>query len=288
MRANRTSSVVRSFVSPVATLISLIAPSHALPAQAASSTNWFLATGRVGPGITTQSPAWVLTGALGLGAPTVPAASTSYVLLGGFAATLDAPVQGRPWLTGVSPGQAGLLGGTALTLHGTELNLGGPLSLTIGGVPAAINGRTASAIQTVLPPQPQPGPRSVSLAGTFGTTMLPAGVGVLPMIEWKAPPQPNVPFELVYHGRFGDLFLVIVGFAPSPFPIPFAPLAYGLQIDPTVLLTSGVIGVGDPAGYAVLPLPALSGVHGWYFQAAALTVDPSYALGAFSNLLSIQ
>lgn len=259
-----------------------------LPAQAASSDNWFLAASREGPGAFTQSANWILTGAIEIAAQTAPATSANYVLTGGFGAMTDVPVAGRPWITGVSPGRAGLLGGTALTVHGTELHLLGGASLTIGNAPAPIVSGTTAAFQTVLPAQSQPGPRPVSLSSGFGVTFLPAGVGVLPMLEWKAPPQEMVPFDLIYRGRPGDLFLVILGFGPGPFPIPFAPLHYGLGIDPGVFLTSGVIGVGDPAGSVTLPLPALAGISGMYFQAAALTTDPTYAVGSFSNVVSIQ
>lgn len=265
----------------------LFATSGALPAQAASS-NWFLPSARVGPGELSQSTNWVLAGALGSGASGAASASANHVLVGGFCGQLEAPVTGRPWITGVSPARAGLLGGTPLTVHGTELQLVGGASLTIGGVPAPISGATLASFQTLLPLQPQPGPRLVSLNSGFGTTALPAGMGVLPLIEWKSPPQANQPFEFVYHGRFGDVFVMVLGLGPFPFPIPFPPFHYGLALDPSWLMTTAGVGVGDPNGMAVLSLPRMPQVSGFHVQVVALTADPTYALGSFSNVISIQ
>lgn len=268
-------------------MLALVAMPLGLSAQSASST-WFLPAWRCGPGAMSQSSNWVLASSLGLDASGVPSTSANYVVVAGFGGVIGSPVTGRPWITGVSPGRAGLLGGTPLTVHGTDLHLAGGATLTIGGVLAPVISPTSSSFQTVLPAQQQPGPRPVRLDSVFGTSVLPTGIGVLPMIEWKAPPRSNEPSELVYHGRLGDLFLIVLAFGPAPFPMPFAPLHYGLAVDPTVLLTSGVIGVGDPGGVAVLPFPGLPTVSGMYFQAAALTVDPSYSLGSFSNVLSIH
>jgi hypothetical protein len=256
-------------------------------APAASSPTWFLVAADTGPGGASQSFTHALCGTLAAGAPAARALSTSFVLLGGFPAAVDAPATGQPWLAGVEPAFAPLLGGTALVLHGTELALGPTPAITVGGVVAPVGGRTNATIATVLPPQPQPGWQPVTVQGPFGSTTLPRGVGVLPLLDLPVAHQDDVPVALRYVGAPGDIVVFGVAAGTGPVPLPIAPYHHGLLLDLATVFVLTAEFVVAPDGVFALQLPALAPTSPILFQCLALTLHPGYAPGAFTNVVAL-
>ena len=124
-----------------------------LAAQSASSKSYFLVGGEQASGGTCQTPKYALTAAVGSGVVAARSTSSRYTLVGGFTAMLETKTTGRPWLTGVRPRFATMRGAAALTVHGTELNLGPTPAITIGGRPATLLSRQNHALGTKLPAQ---------------------------------------------------------------------------------------------------------------------------------------
>ncbi len=256
-------------------------------AQSASSASWFLVAGEAGSGGTSQSFQHALVGTLAAGAPAGRAVSPSYTLLGGFPAAVDAPATGRPWLAAVAPPHGPLLGGTPLVLCGTELALGPAPTVTIGGVAAPVGARTDATIATTLPAQPRPGYQPVVVQGPFGATTLPRGVAVLPLLEFPVAHQANVPLALRYRGAPGDIVVYGVANSAGPVALPIAPFRHGLQLDlaTVFVLTAGLVTAAD--GALDLPLPALPGGFSVHFQALALTQNPGWSPGSFTNAVRL-
>jgi hypothetical protein len=255
-----------------------------LCAQSASSAGYFLVDGEVGPGGAAQSIVHQLHGTCSSGAPAARAASTGFVLLGGFPAAIEAPVAGRPWLCGVTPGDAPLLGGTALTLHGTELNLGAVPAITIGGVAAQAGARTNATIQVTLPALPRPGYQRVEVQNSLGTSTLPAGLGVMPLLDVPVARQALVPAALRYRGALADQVVFVLALGTFPFPIALPPFHHGLELDLASLLVLPAMGVGDPGGVLRLDLPGVASSIPIFFQAFTLTQNPGWFPGSFTNV----
>jgi hypothetical protein len=254
-----------------------------LAAQSASGLTHFLVASDSAGG-SAQSFVHRLTGTFASGVPAARATSTGYVLLGGFPAAIESTVTGAPWLTGVAPAFGPLLGGTALVLHGTELNLGGVPQITIGGVPALTGARTNATIQTTLPAQPRPGYQAVTVQNGNGTTTLPKGIGVLPMIDFPVAHQSNVPLGLRYRGAQGDQIVLVLSLGTIAAPIPFAPFHHGLEVDLFTMLVLPPLPVTAPDGLLVVGLPAAAPAVPIFFQAFSLTQGPGWFPGSFTNV----
>ena len=127
----------------------------------------------------------------------------------------------------------------------------------------------------------------MTLSTSSGTTTLPRGVGVLPMVYVEPPPARRRGFDLVFHGSRGDQVLWAVGIAPAAAPLPISGMHYGLAIDPAVLLVLPGATILDPSGQWRLPFPATDTPVSVYLQALFVSSDPAYAPGAFSNLLRL-
>jgi hypothetical protein len=265
-------------------LLSALALSAALAAQSASDPVRFLVAADPGSGGTTQSATHRLTGSFSTGVPAARALSAGFVLLGGFPAAVDAPPTGRPWLTGVLPQFATLRGGAALALHGTELNLGAPPALTIGGRPAVLLARSNDRLTTTLPEQPEPGWRAVEASSSLGTTTLPRGIGVLPMLDFPDAPAPGAGSLLELRARQGDTvaFLAALGRFPT---LPLPPFHHGLQLDLGTLFVLPPFPVTDPQGRLTLATPANHGPARIFVQAVVLSTDPGYVPGSFTNVV---
>ena len=65
------------------------------------------------------------------------------------------------------------------------------------------------------------------------------------------------------------------------------PLRHALVIDPTVLLTVGPFPVTDPAGTLLLQVPAVPWARPVLVQAVALSSNPGYAPGSFTNVVRL-
>jgi hypothetical protein len=258
-----------------------------LAAQAASGTSTVLVCGELGAGGSTQSAVHRLTGTFSSGVPATRAASPGFVLLGGFPAAIEAPAGGRPWLTGVRPALAPLLGGTALTLHGTGLDVGPLPQVAIGGQPAVAGARTSATLQTVLPRQPRPGYRPVDLQNSSGSSTLPAGLGVLPLLDFPVAHQANVPLALRYRGAQGDQMVLVLALGTLPVPLALPPFHHGLELDLFTLTVLPALPVAGADGALLLPLPAVAPPVPVHLQAFSFTQDPGWAPGSFTNAVRL-
>ena len=255
-----------------------------LAAQAAAaSRNYLLASHEQASGATSNSTSYQLSCAVGAGVVASHAKSASYVLLGGYTATLDLKTTGQPWLTGVTPRFATPKGGAAVTLFGSELNLGTGVTVKIGGQAATVGVRTNGRITTKLPFQPAPGWQPVSVtAPGFGTSTLPEAIGILPMIFTDPAPAPNVAFDFVFKGSQGDNVILAVGLTAGP-PAPLGGLLYGLVLNPIVVVA--VFPIANPTGELRFPVPPINFRGTLFAQALFITSNPGYAPGSFSNFL---
>jgi hypothetical protein len=258
-----------------------------LAAQSASSAAFFLATGETAAGGSCQSFVHKLTGTLGCGAPAQRAVSPAFVLLGGFTAGAEAPVTGRPWLAGVAPRFSPMGGGAALTLHGTELDLGPTPAVTIGGQAAVAGARTRDAIQTVLPPQPAPGYLDVVVANLHGTTTLPRGIGILPLVEKVQPARDFEPFDLLYRGTQGDLIVWCVAASAPALGIRLPGFGHAYELDPFNPIILPVTVATDPLGEFRLGVPPVSLAGPIFVQCLAVSFNPGYAPGSFTNFIRL-
>ena len=261
---------------PIHTLLALALAATPIAAQPASSSQHFLASSERGSGGgTALTNQYRLTATIGPSPAAERAFSGNYSLQGGFCAGLDVVVPGRPWLTAVTPRFVTMGGGAPVTVHGTELNLGGMVSLTVGGVAATVQTRTNGAIGTTLPPQPAPGWLPVEITTTAGTATLAHGAGVLPLIEAVDPVQHEQPGELIYRGRTGDTMVWAYALSRSTPPLPIPPLRHGLLLGLAGLNVTNAVAVTDPSGELRLSLPPLrAATPPIYVQAVTLSTDP--------------
>ncbi len=271
--------------SPRHSLCSLL---FALPlaAQAASGTTHFLVASESGAGGSTQSFVHRLTGTLSSGVPAARATSAGFVLLGGFPAAIETTVIGTPWLTGVLPAYGPLLGGTALTMYGSQLNQGAA-QITIGGVAAVAGVSTSATLQTVLPQQLAPGYQPVTVQNSVGSATLPKAIGVLPLLDFPVAHQANVPVGLRYLGAPGDLFVLGLSAGTLPAPVALPPWHHGLQIDLSTLILVGPFFVTDPGGEFTISLPAVAPVLPIWFQGLSFTLDPGWFPASFTNVVRL-
>jgi hypothetical protein len=257
--------------------------------QAASSPTYLLVGAERAPGGTCATTNFVLDVAIGAGVVPERTASTSYVLLGGFAAALETVRNGAPWSSGVSPLVGPLLGGTAHALHGADLDVGPSTSVLVGGVSASVTGRAADRVAFTLPAQAAPGWKAVAATTTGGTSTLPNGIGVLPLVETPQPVAVNVPFRVTYRGTQGDVVYLAVANARFPVAIPVAPYHFGLGLHPGALL--GVVGplpVLAPDGVLHLDFPGLPLPRPLHVQMLGIPVaSPGYGPGSFTNVLDL-
>jgi hypothetical protein len=182
------------------------------------------------------------------------------------------------------PRFATLRGQGAVVLHGTEMNFGTPPVLTIGGQTAPLLVRSNDKLTTTLPIQTAPGWRPIVASNSLGTTTLPRGVGVLPMLDFPDAPAPALPSRLEVRGRQGDALVLLAALGAIP-PLPFRPFGHGLQLDLVTLLLLPPFVITDPQGVFSIQTPAGTPVK-VFLQALVLTSDPGYAPGSFTNVVS--
>ena len=255
-------------------------------AQTASKT-WFAPVTQHAPGGGCQSTTYYLNAAVGAGAVAQPSGSATYRLAGGFTANLGVVSSGKPWLAGVTPRFATMRGKAALTLSGTEFDLGSTPTIKIGGQVAVVGTRVKHAITTLLPIQPAPGWQPVEVISSAGTTILPRGIGVLPMVMSDPAPASDVAFDLVFKGTKGDFVYWAVG-AAQVAPIPIPGILYGLGLHPSAFVVVAGFSIADNSGEARLPIPPRSyGTGTIYIQGLFSTTNPGYAPASFSNVLRL-
>ncbi|HEU4417374.1 MAG TPA: IPT/TIG domain-containing protein [Planctomycetota bacterium] len=274
------------FISTLLPLLGAAGEAQQQISGSASSQTYFLVAAEWANGEETNTLLYNLRPSQGNGLVVEPISqSSTYVILGGFPAMLSATVIGRPWLTGVSPFYVPQFGNPQLTLHGTEMWLGGTPTVAIGGQNATVNGRTADTVLITMPGQPVPGLQPVQVTNNLGTTTLNEGVGVLPMLELREPLNGTDPNRIRYHGSPIEIVVLGIGQGLAPTPVVFPGFGYSLQLDPnTVVLT--VAYLTDAEGRVDIPLsPFPSGI--FRVQALVFTNNPGYYPGSWTNQLPL-
>jgi hypothetical protein len=252
----------------------------------AKSQTYFLSAVEFGSGGEADSSTYRIQPSQGSGLVAEPySQSENYVLTGGFPAALTAPVLGRTWLTSVEPFFVPQFGSPQLTLHGTEMYMGAPPNVWIGGIAAAVGTRTVDRVLVTLPDQPVPGFQQVWLDNDLGPTVLNEGVGVLPMFELREPMNTTDPNRVRYHGTSGDLVILALGVNLTPVPIILAGYGYSLQLDPANIILTNLY-LPNQDGQFDIPLPPFPP---GYFRVQALVIssNPGYTPGSWTNALAL-
>ena len=279
---------MKTIITLGAVLGALLLTATASIAQPASSPNHFLVAETDAPGANCASAIYKLDVCVG-GDFAADASSKSFSFLGGFKASLDAPVTGRPWITASYPFYANLFGGAAQQIHGTEFLLGPSANVTVGGVPAAVTARTPNRIDVVCPRQFAPGWQPITVTNSGGTAHLTKGVGVLPLLETVNPVEIGQPFQIRYRGNQGDLIYMAVTSLKSVAPAVLPPYHHGLELNLAGFL--GLVGpfpVFNRDGTFTLSFPGVVFPRPIYVQMLALpTKNNSYEPGSFTNLISL-
>jgi hypothetical protein len=154
-------------------------------------------------------------------------------------------------------------------------------------VAALAGARTDATLQTVLPRQPRPGYQPVTVQNANGSSTLPKGLGVLPLIDLPLAHQANVPIVLRYQGAPGDLFVLTLALGTLAVPLPLPPFHHGLQLDLFTLAVLSPIAVSDPSGVLNLKLPAIAPAQPIWFQGLSITRDPGWFPGSFTNAVRL-
>jgi len=265
----------------------LLALAGALGAQGSSSPTWFLTATEQTAAESMQGVFYRMIASTGDGVVPTRAVSASYTLLGGFPAAMEAGIVGRPWAAGVRPFHASLRGGEPHSLHGAELDLGPLTQITVGGLGANVTDRTRDRADFVMPRLFKPGPATVTVSNSGGTSHLPNAVGILPMMEVEGGPFVNLaPNRLVYRGHVADLVaFLIAGASNAPVQIP--PYEWGLELDfgSLVFLYATVVTQAD--GVTTLDVPPVLLTAPIYLQTFSFSQHPGYSPGAFTNTVRL-
>jgi hypothetical protein len=268
-------------------LLAAAAPLGAQDAPAAaSSSTYFLQSFASAGGGTAQSFQHLLDGALG--ACTGTTSSSRHQLVAGFTASLDTQAPGEPWLSAVSPRFVALRSGATVDLHGTALDQGGSLSVKIGGQAVTnVQSRLGHKMAVTVPDQPAPGWQPVEVTSSAGSTVLAAGIGILPMILTEPAAASEVPFGIVFKGSQGDTVVWALGIAPAA-PLPLGGFGYGLALNPALILVLPGFGITGAQGELKMRFPATTYPTGSvYLQALFATANPHYGPASFSNVLRL-
>ena len=254
--------------------------------HAASSTTYFMAAVEFGSAEDAGTLLYRLRGSQGSGVVVEPdAASPTYRIRGGFYGASTAPVLGQPWLTGAQPFFLKRTGNGTLTLRGTELWLGPTPTVTIGGQPALVIARTVDQMQVSVPIQPVPGFQPVTFSNIAGASTMNEGVGVLPMIEKREPLNGADPNYIRIHTLPFDFVLLALGGAPGV-GIQILDFYHQLLLDPGQVFFTNVFFIADPDGHLTIPIPPFPTGLVWV-QGLAITADPSYTPGSWTNVVAL-
>ena len=254
-------------------------------AQAATARAHTLLQHELSDGRRTNSSTYVLDSAVGVGATARRATSRSYVLQGGFSSTLDVPGTGKPWLTAVQPRFITLLGKPTVRLKGTELHLGSSPTVRVGGIVTAVVTRTPHELTTTLPVLRQPGWLPVEVQNSLGNTVLPRGIGVLPLLDVDPAPTSGKDFDLVFRGAKGDIVIWAMGIGQNT-PVVLPGAHFGFALKPTLFFVYPGFAITGNDGVLRIPSQAAPYPVGMiYVQALFVSTHPGYAPGSFSNVI---
>ncbi len=255
-----------------------------LSAQAVSK-NWALVAFEHGDGGRQASTSYVLELCSHLTPVGAPSASTSYACFAGYAAKRAAGTKGSPWLMATVPEQAPLFGGTSTSLRGIDMQLGTAPRVSIGGVDASIQARTADAISVTVPRQTRPGWAVVEVATTESRTALTRGLAILPLLDAQRHRSEGAPIDVDFLGSQGDYVIWMVGPGRAAQAVSLPPIQHALEVDLTALVVVAATYVADRSGRMRLTFPGVRGLPGVVFQGLVLTEARGYAPASFTNLL---
>lgn len=256
--------------------------------HAAASSKWFLVGGETASGGAATSLTYRLEASTGSGVVARAATSSTYRLAGGYFGITEVPVTGAPRLAGVLPRFVTPRGGARITLAGTELDLGGAPVIEVDGRAASLVGTPQPGeLRADLPQLGAPGWRPLRVTTPQGSSVLPRGIGVLPMLFCEPAPASGRASGIVFKGSQGDQILWVVGAAPTAAPIALGGFGFGLRVDPSLYLVMPGFAVAAADGEFRLPLPAAKYRIPLYLQALFVSNNPGYGPASFSNLLTI-
>lgn len=221
-----------------------------------------------------------------IGAPILAgrANSTNFGVEGSFLGTLSASGS-HPWVTSCLPNFVTPLSQLTVWLSGTRLDIGGTPIVTVGGKTATILSRSPTALAVRLPSLSVPGFQPIVVQNTSGSSTLPRGVGVLPMIFTEGAPASNKGFDLIFKGTQTDTIIWALGVNEGP-PIPISNFLHGLTINASFVRILPTMQITSPTGELRLPIPAVPFNFKIYVQGLFVSTNPGYAPGSFSNLIS--
>lgn len=252
--------------------------------NSAASANYFVASIEFGSAEDTNTAIFRLQGSQGSGVVNEPdASSATYRMRGGFYGALTSPVLGQPWLTGTAPYYVQPRTAQNVVLHGTELQLGSSPLVTVGGQPVTNVVRTVDQMTVNIPAQQVPGPKSVAFTNNVGSTTLVDGLVVLPVVEKREPLNGFDPNFVRFRAQAGDFLVLVVGLAPVA-GLAVLDFHHQLLIDPNQVTLTDLLFVGNADGTITIPLFGFpTGIA--HVQVLALTTDPAYAPGMWSNMV---
>ena len=248
----------------------------------AAGTTHFLMASETGPGgVQLSSATYLLVAGFGSGVTAQRTATSTHVLEGGFWAAAAASPSDQPWATEVRPRFTKLRGGTTHTVHGTSMNLA--TTVVVPDAIATIVTKRPHELQFRVGPLARPGWSVLRVTSATAHTGLAYGLGVLPMIETPRPPINRTPFTVRYRGVQGDRVVWIFAANKSPVVFPLPGFGHGLELEFASLFVTAPSTVTDGRGWLEFMLPSVAWTAPVWMQAFALTTDPGYSPGSFTN-----
>ncbi len=255
----------------------------------ASSSGYLLVGSDQAPALLGASASYKIVGGLGSGVVPQRAQSTNFVLRGGFPTVVETSTTGRPWLTAATPPNTPLGGRTAHIVQGVELHLGPTTTVKVGGVPASVTSRSATALGITLGVQPEPGYHAIEVTNGGGSAHLNRGFGVRPLLEIERPFDAAGSYgsEIVYRGTQGDFVAWMLALGNSGQKIPLANYGWFFELSFVALTVITVTPVSSPDGVVRLPLPAVQFSRPIHFQGLIIAPSAAYKPGAFTNVVQL-
>ena len=262
-----------------------------LPAQgprssnAASSNQFHLGTSAFSSGGAIDSSRYrVVAGFVPIAGRT---SSSRYVVDAQWGAATAAPSSPIPWASAATPLLTELGGRTAHVLSGTDLHLGATPSCVVGGVSATVQSRTNARATVRLGAQNVPGWQPIEYRTTAGTTYVPRGIGVFPMLDIPDPFDPGgtgLPKAMECYSRPNDLAVWMFSNGKgAPFVLPGFRHHFELNFGSLVTVLSQVVG---SSGKTRVPLPAIAFTRPLSFQVVNVEA-PTYLVGSFTNVVEL-
>lgn len=222
-----------------------------------------------------------------------PNASTQFDGVEGVLANVNPATGNDPKVFGVTPAFGPKAGGQRITVSGLNFDKfgsGPTVSASIGGVPCTDVQVLSNTTLTAVTPVGQPGPRTVTVTNTFGSSDLFNGFINTPAIQTTSVVQLGDTLHIVNYGPVGATYRTFVStsqwFAPTGFgpvligPVPFVELLTNLPYP----MPDGV----DDIALFVPPVPLLHGLIVHFQTFAQTSVSPIDGSLTNSSTTAIQ